>query len=417
MVLIAGCSDGRDSTVLVREPQANRRELLQSLHTARDYFALREILDEYIPDSSETLFFQAAVYQAFNKPNQSNYAIDRALVGLDEFDPLLARLLELRLANFVHLHDYPSVLEVAERLVELPAGTSASIDLKSVRDISLISKHLAGFAPQEALVHDSSLIELQQSHIPLQIEGHHRSYAFDTGANYSVLMRSEAEALGLSVINVGLSVDTSTDLTVTADLAIAGRLSIGSIDYRNVAFLVFPDEALTFPGGFQIHGLIGFPVIEAMGEVRFHRSGLLEVPLESATDARNTLALVGLDPVILVGYKDSEFICRLDTGANSTTFYEPFFRRFQSMIVREGTPSVARTGGVGGVREFSAYRLSDVELELGGRVASLENVDVYPTSIVEREEENYLYCNVGRDILSQFDEYRINFRTMSFSLR
>jgi hypothetical protein len=31
--------------------------------------------------------------------------------------------------------------------------------------------------------------------------------------------------------------------------------------------------------------------------------------------------------------------------------------------------------------------------------------------------QNYLDCNIGRDVLDQFTEYIINFRDMSFLLR
>ncbi|PWG74236.1 hypothetical protein DF186_18940, partial [Enterococcus hirae] len=82
-------------------------------------------------------------------------------------------------------------------------------------------------------------------------------------------MRSEASRAGLSIREVGLQVATSTGKVVTADVAVADRLRVGGAEFRHVVFLVFPDELLTFPDGTRISGLIGLPMIEALGEIRF----------------------------------------------------------------------------------------------------------------------------------------------------
>ena len=102
--------------------------------------------------------------------------------------------------------------------------------------------------------------------------------------------------------------------------------------YRQVVFLVLDDSLLTFPGGFQIPGLIGFPVIEQMIEVRFSRDGQLSVPETAPPRAQRNLALDELTPLVRIRAHDAPLLCRLDTGAGTTEFYEPFYRRFQMWI-------------------------------------------------------------------------------------
>src|SRR5690606_40805873 len=85
---------------------------------------------------------------------------------------------------------------------------------------------------------------------------------------------------------------------------------------------------------------------------RFSRDWSSDVCSSDLVPAVGNLALDGLDPLIQVRWRRSDLICRLDSGANKTAFYEPFYRRFKVIIDRTGEPHRSQTGGVGGVREF-----------------------------------------------------------------
>ena len=175
------------------------------------------------------------------------------------------------------------------------------------------------------------------------------------------------------------------------------------------------DEALSFPEhGVRIPGLIGFPLIEAMGEVRF-RGGAVEIPARAPDHPEKNLALVELRPLVRVRYEDHTFVCQFDTGASKTMFFEPFFRRYRKRIESLGRRYKTPVGGVGGIREIPAHRLPEVELSIGGKTVTLKEVDVFAEAITE-DKNNILFCNIGRDLLTQFDEYTINFRSMSFIL-
>ena len=55
--------------------------------------------------------------------------------------------------------------------------------------------------------------------------------------------------------------------------------------------------------------------------------------------------------------------------------------------------------------------------EVGDTTAQLARVDVLTRTIVEAGAQDYLDCNVGQDVFSQFAEYVFNFRDMSFLLQ
>jgi hypothetical protein len=228
-------------------------------------------------------------------------------------------------------------------------------------------------------------------------------------------MRSEAVELDLEIREAGFRVGTTTDLKVSADITVAENLRIGNLQFKNVVFMVFPDEALTFPeANFRIPGIIGFPVIEAMGEIRFRKDRTMVIPGEVPVRSQKNLALDQLDPRIAVQYESDTLLCRLDTGADRTEFYTPFFERYRSNVEAHGNLQMSKSTGAGGTREFPAYLLPEIELMIGGVNVSLGNVNVYTEPFGEGRE--HLFCNLGLDVLDQFDGYAINFRDMALVL-
>jgi hypothetical protein len=128
------------------------------------------------------------------------------------------------------------------------------------------------------------------------------------------------------------------------------------------------------------------------------------------------LALHELEPLLLVRYGSDSLTCRLDTGAGKTVFYEPFFRRYRTAIETLHTLDTVMFGGVGGVRQIPAYRIPEIQIVVGDTTVVLAEVEVY-TQALWAGDQNFLHCNVGTDLLYQFDEYITNFRTMSVLLR
>jgi hypothetical protein len=402
----------------VESPSPSDLDELQRLYRARDFFALEERLQEISETAldPEIQFLTAAVQQAFNKLEDSNRTIDAvleddALSGLRQLE-----LRQLQMTNYFRLHRYKDALASAQAILANPADQLDPALLAEVRGTLPLYAALADVPPQEIEIKGMSRLTLDAfGRLPVEIEGTNRRFALDTGANLSVIMRSEAEKLGLTIRPAGVEVATSTTRKVLADVAVAGQMRIGRAHYRNVVFLVFPDELLTFDGGKRIPGLIGFPVVEAMQEVRFRRDGVIEIPHRPQTRRWRNLALDNLDPLVRVRYRKDDLVCRLDTGAAHTTFYEPFYERYRERIESFGKHTTVKVGGVGGLQEMPAFRLRKIGLTLAGAGGTLRDVDVY-TRPIRPPHENYLYCNVGQDIFQSYRAYVINFRDMALVL-
>lgn len=398
-------------------------EPLVRLYESRRYFSLRDRLEargepaEAEPPGLRVL--RAAVAHAFNEPERSNALLDPILApgGGGASDSLRYEARRIRFRNLLRLHRYADAGAVLSALL---AETPEFVDSARVRDFrntSRITDAVADVPPQRVVRRSAAkLRRLGRGHVEVALGDSVRDYPIDTGANLSLLIRSEAEALGLEVRPAGVELGTSTDVRVTADLAVADRMALGGIELRNVLFLVVSDEVMTFPG-LVIRGLIGFPVVEALGELRFRRDGPIQVPAEVPARSLRNLALHQLTPLVRVGYRADTLLCRFDTGANDTEFYEPFLRRHRRPIEAAGTPDTARMGGAGGVRQLPGYRIEDVPLELGGIRVTLPDAHVHTRVLVQSEEENFLDCNIGHDVLAGLDEYVLNFRSMSLLLR
>ena len=405
---LAGVSGGQPDSTALRQ-----------LYDQRQFFALRDALAQ-IPDLAtaqpEIRFFQAASQQAFNQPAASNDTVETLLADLDLEIDLIAKLRTLQLTNYLRLHRYREGLATAKAILTAIGDDPHSPAVVEARSKAPLFLALADVPPQTVEIRGASRLALGKTRrVPLKIDGQKRAFALDTGANLSVIMRSEAAALGLEIRPTHLVISTSTARQVTGDLAVARDVEIGRIRYSHVVFLVLPDELLTFAKGQRIPGLIGFPLVDAMGEVRLRRDHVLEIPKEVPRRSPQNLALDDLDPLVQVRYGRDVLLCRLDTGAADTVFYEPFFRLYGERIESVGRRVTAKATGVGGMQEIDAFRLPTMALTIADAGINLRRVEVYTESI-RRPEENILHCNVGRDALEKFAAYTLNLRHMALIL-
>lgn len=422
MLLLAACSgnDGSDRAAGASADTDETPDLarLVDLYESRDYFALRERLGEPVDDEPpEVQLLRAALLHSFNDPERSNTVLAPLLREPSLSDSLRYEALTIRLRNELRLHRYASAGAVLDSVLEDPPPVADSSALADLRNMSRFTRALEDVPPQRiASRAATSLSRVERGHVQVAIGDSVRDYAIDTGANVSFLIESEAELLGLDVRHVGLDVGTSTDVRVTANLAVADRMEIGGIELQNVVFLVFPDEVFTFPG-LVIRGIIGFPVLEALGELRFRKGGPIEIPADVPEREVRNLALHEFTPLVEVAYGEEDLLCRFDTGADRTVFYEPFYRRYRDRVEAEGAPDTVRTGGAGGMRELPGYRMQEMTLGIGGATVTLREVHVHTRVLTSTPEANTLYCNVGLDVLADFEEYVLNFRSMSLVLQ
>lgn len=399
------------------EGDGGRQEAIEELmasYRERDYFELRTRLDtlEEMGEPRMALL-SAATAQAFNDPARSNRHLDELGPGSAGLpDSLRADAEEVRSRNHMRLHQYARALESLETLLEMPGADSST--LEDAANLVRAMEALADAPPQRVVSRAAARIERRpDGRVPVRIGVADRGYVLDTGANLSTMMRSEADSLGLRIREAGLDVGTSTGSQVRADVTVAPRLQLGEVVLENVVFLVVPDELLTF-GEIRIPGILGFPVLEALGEVEFVRGGGLRIPEQVPDRGVHNLALDFLTPLIRVEVLGHDAVCDFDTGANSTSLHRPFYVRHRTQVDRAGPLDTVHFAGAGGERRMPARVLSDVRLAFGDTATTISQLPVYTESVATATEEHPRDCRLGLDALAGFDGYRLNLRSMTF---
>jgi len=127
------------------------------------------------------------------------------------------------------------------------------------------------------------------------------------------------------------------------------------------------------------------------------------------------LALDGGRVLVRVGFKGEKLLCRLDTGADNTVFYAPFYRRFPKLFADPSGDRVLKIGGVSGAQNIPAYQLSSVDFTLAGKAVHLTQPNVLEMS-VEAKGDDYLDCNIGMDALRSFGSYSIDLKHLHLGL-
>ena len=389
--------------------------------TEKDYFRAAAMFEPVKEELSETERLVAGAFldNAFNRLESSQQQIDRLLGKWDGTkvgerslpDSLVMELYAIQEGNAVKMYDYAKARDAAlvqwERfghLMDVPEKENAENNLK-------LWSALAAVPPQRVLIDGHTVLDLKKDmagldNITVSAGGDTLGFVFDTGANLSTTCRSVAESMGMDMIPVQILVRSITGVKVPTRLAVCREMHVGHVRVENVVFLVLPDEELTFPhAGYKIQGIIGYPVIEAFGEIHITREGRIVIPAEqTAFSGPSNMAMNGLTPMICLDGKPFTF----DTGADNTMLYAAYYMEHRDRIERDHTPEKIKFGGAGGLIELDGYVI-DTSFEISGKKVELTKVHLVRDKIKESET---VYGNIGQDLIGQFDKMVLNFERM-----
>lgn len=384
------------------------------LYAAHDFFGLRALVAaDPGPDSEQKRFYSAAVLTAFNQPAAANKLIEGMLANNID-TALMPFLLQMRMQNDRRLHDYAGALDAERTLIDF-YERRGDARLAAAQNTAKLLGALSSVDPQKASRSGDSHIILaaagQGFCIPVTV-GVDPCYTLDPSAEYSMLSRTEAERLKLQVIPAGVQVQVKAGPLVSADVAVAPSLLLGSVQYQNVVFLVMPDTALRYKDT-QIPGSLGFPVFAGMDSLTSRHGHVLDIPKFISTRRVNDIALDGDELLTQVMVGDRTALCRLDLGAEHTVFYKPYYDLYKDGVEKTGKHHRVHGNGVAGVRDYDSVRLKDLSLIVAGRPVQLHNVEVFTEPVASKD---YLQCNLGQDAFKDYRAYTINLAAMSLTL-
>jgi hypothetical protein len=252
---------------------------------------------------------------------------------------------------------------------------------------------------------------------PATINGKHVKFFFDNGADLSCISENEAKRLGMTFSNSVGALGTMTQ-TVGFRMATAKEITIGRMHFRNVSFAVFPDNQPPMslvPLGHR--GIIGLPLMVAIGTFRWDANGTLSIGEESMgplPDKSNLIFDAGDHVVLQAKFQGEPIWTSLDSGATTTDIYAPFARRFSDYLQQHGKAGNNQIIGLGGSENYDAIDVPELSFEIDGK-----NLALRPAHIMTKRQDHrdWIFANVGKDLYMQTSGFTLDFQAMRLTLK
>jgi predicted aspartyl protease len=383
---------------------------LKKLYDEHHWFALRDATIQ--ADASP--FYRAAVEAAFDEVERAEGDLGQLIVQ----SPHSADAYEARelLATMFFRHGlYRKALE------QLRAMSSEKPEAKDVQnELALFTAF--GKADQSTVRLSSSTLQMRREdgnlYLPLEIEGKTALYAFDTGANFSVISEAEASRLGLAVTSVDTNIADSSGNQLGLRVAVAKSLTVGGLELHDVAFGVLPDTQPPFNElAEQKRGLLGIPILLAMHTVCWFRDGTFVLGRDSKEfDLRTAnLAFEQSFPVTRAYFQGTGIDMTVDSGAQKTVLSPPFASAFPDVLKSAGKSESHKLTGVGGSLTYESVLLPSINLQIGGLTVTLTNAHVLTQE--SSDTSKWADGNLGIDLLNEARSTTLDFGSMTLTLQ
>ncbi|MGE5432769.1 MAG: aspartyl protease family protein [Syntrophomonadaceae bacterium] len=396
---------------------------LKKLFESKKYFELRDALEKEPSEVSPViLFLKGAVCNKFNQLDRSISYIKRYIdkTGNNSNAEYMTESYDILADNYVKSYQYKKAAESYQVILDRFTSYLDEAKIEDIKNSVKLWKAFSEVPPQSVALNGDTKIKTEKdkvglTNIPVEINGDKLKFIFDTGAGISSITKSYAQMLHFRIIEDSIAVNAFTGNVVYASLGIAPVVKIGNAVIENSVFLVFNDSDLSVPSlNYQCNGIIGFPVIESLGEVTLTKTDSLIIPEKTNTHLVQNMCLAGLSPVILGEFNGKKLSFNLDTGAKNSILYQSFFRSYEQSVKENSEMQTKELAGAGGSRKLTIYRLKNFNINISGRNAGLDQVTVLTEALDENNQ--YFYGNLGQDIIGQFNRMTLNFETMSLIL-
>jgi predicted aspartyl protease len=388
---------------------------LQSLLDSGEYFQFRNTLPQ---EETNLSLFDLHYFHAWNESLFGNLVISNSHIEFilenQNLNPgsgnTLGSLYQLQVQNLFRMCRYAEADSICKISVSLLTDANDKAEMQNMAHILFALKDVPAQTVERnadlELVYDEDMAGLIR--IPVSIGGRKSKYIFDTGANISTVMESEAVKMKLRFLDAAFDVTSSSRKAIRSRLAVADELTIGNAVFHQVIFLVLPDDDLKFIGGlYKIKGIIGIPVIAQLGEVQISKKRIFS-PYTSAqtTSPIRNLGFSGNTPFVELNFFGTDHAYIFDTGAAGTLLNSRFLRTYTDSTAN-APDKKTRVGGAGGVQQVTIKRCSNLRFTFGDNHGILKTATAQTSGIANASSE--FYGIVGEDIFRQCNTMIINF--------
>lgn len=424
LILAAGCSKKLTDTNRIQQTvKVSDKVVCDSLKTlfwSKDYFAMKDYLNQNrsLLSDKDTLSFAVFLNNRFFKNEASSDAFylleQKGFGGIDSL--FLKKLFDIQAENLFLLGRYQAASVVSDTLITRFAKLTDSAEMSGFIAFNKVVHAIANKPAMTVRTTGSIDIPITRDmanllNVNTKLNDTTVNFVFDSGANLSVMQRSIAEELGYDIIDCNFSTNWATGKAIICDIAVVDSVIIGNKTIKNVVFIVMDDAELTFKdAGYEINGIIGFPIIRALNEIQFTRDHHLRVPEQPTDYALNNLCNDDLMPIIRVNYGADYLLFGFDTGANATSLYSMFYEKYKTFIDRSYKRQDFSFGSGGGKVTYNGYILDSLKIEIAGQTQQLDSIQLHVDKIGTGD---YRHGNLGQDFMKQFETMIISFASAS----
>jgi len=395
-------------------------ERVSSLFAEGRYFELQEALSALNNDSpAETEFYRGAVDQVFNRLDSAVLRLEKYLRNAENRAvPRRDKEARLLLADAYYRQGrYGESAEAYRQILARYGPTLDAAEKDGCENQAGFLETLAKFPAPSVSVKDDTTIGMTDRRFPVQVGARTVQFEYDTGSSVSVLSWSAAATLSVPMQGPPVKIQTGTGEWVDGRVGIVPEMRMGSVIIRNAAFLILPDETflpMKLQPGDKRGGLLGMPLLTALKEFTETRDGDLIIPARPRPRIGQNMGLSGFRPFVEVLYRGERLYLCLDTGADKTVLYPPFFRLYQAWIKNRTRPRKTLVDAFGGSRAVPIYMLDEFAFTSGQKSLALRRVSVQTKAT--HAGSRVFHGNLGLDILRQCARITFNFESMSFIL-
>ncbi len=402
-------------------PAKEQSNKLLTYYKEKNFFKLDKLMlkikfDQGNPD---LVLYRATIDNVFNKPEESNRLINILLKKYPKYfnDTIVKELYYMRSANAYRLQDYKSAYHDDSTIVDKYRHVCDSSEIETRKDDITIFRSIMDVPKMEIKMPENSKIPIKRDvaglqNVPVTLQKDTVDFVFDTGAEFSVILGSLAKKYGVKMIDGKVWTGTSTSKKVEGHMGLL-NIKLGTIELKNVAFLVLPDSSLTFANGlYVIKGIIGFPVMYAFTGFTIKENNFLMVNQKHQETSDKNFAIDGQYIIIRVTAHNDTLPFIFDSGNTTTCLSSSFFNKYKSEITGKCKKTNVETGGAGGIDKAEAYILDSLTISAGNSRYTLDSLLIYPKDL-SGYDMKYVYGNFGQNYISKFSEMRINFGSMN----
>jgi hypothetical protein len=391
------------------------------LFAQRRYFELRKLLPALPVDGSpELLFLRGMTAAFFNRPRASADDLNAFLRQAGGPASQLRRIeaLGVLAEDYTNLFQYGRSAEARAEALRLGRDQLRPSGIADSERLIAFWRGLDGVPPQTVTVPEYTVLSLVGDiEVMADFGGPLVALLPDTGASLSLITRAEAERLGFRILRTPITIGTATGEGVTAYPGLAPEFKIVDIVIRNAVFLVVPERMLYFPEiKRQRSGVLGFPILSALGPFTFDHSGrTLIVSGQANLGGEPNFFLYNNKPVIRAEYGRDRIQLMLDTGSYSSQLFPPFYRSFQDEVQKRGAQATATIEGIGTQIKVPVYLMGGLGFTIAGQRLDFRRelvILTQPTS----EESDIFDGSLGSDIMEIFPRVTLDYGAMRIGL-